>query len=300
MASRNLFTDFKDIFNKKNNAIPQFITINVLVLIVLNIFNLSTLFETNNLVTQKLIDWFALSPSVNKILYKPWSIVTYAFMHQGLFHILFNMLWLYWFGQILAEFAGNAKVVGTYFMGAISGALFYIIGYYIFPLLHTSIDTAWCIGASASVTAIIVAAATLVPNYAISLMFIGSVRIKFIALFLVVMDLIFFTDGNIGGKLTHLGGAFYGYSYITLIRTKGFDISGVLYRLLQPLAFWNKKPSMKVVYKQPLSKTTVGISKNAAPSQVELDRILDKINLSGYDSLSAAEKEFLGKASGKK
>lgn len=252
-------------------------------------------------------------------LWKFWTLITYGFFHAGFFHILFNMLWLYWFGRILIEFLGNRKVIlPIYVMGAISGALLYIAIYNIFPNvfnLQTSL-----LGASAGVTAIVLAAATLRPNYTISLLFIGRIPIKYIALFFVISDLITIDDGNPGGHLAHLGGAFFGWFFINQLK-RGNDMSIYFNRFVDDIVTLfssNRRPKVKAKMKtqqrnnRTKKKRFTGFktrkkaghtSTEAQPSaagqkdgnsqQAKIDKILDKIGESGYDTLTKEEKKFL-------
>ncbi len=233
-------------------------------------------------------DFLALRAYLPGLATRFWTPLTYMFMHAGFFHILFNMLWLYWMGQIFEEYLGTKRTVGLYIMGGLAGALFFIAGFNLIPAFAEDVLTP-VVGASASVMAIVVATATLLPNYTIYLMFLGPVKLKWLAIAYVIIDFIGIAGANAGGELAHLGGALLGFIYIKQLQ-RGHDWSQPLNRAFTP-------PSkVKVVY-----RSTSGYSQrpvaNAYPGQDEIDRILDKISHSGYKSLSKQERDTLKRAS---
>jgi hypothetical protein len=208
------------------------------------------------------------------------------FMHASVFHILFNLLWFYWFGQIFEEYLGKNRTLGLYLMGGLTGAFFFVLCYNTVPF-YTQLNVAYgstLVGASASVMAIIVATATLLPDYTIPLILIGPVKLKWLALFFVVVDFLGITSANAGGELSHLGGAFIGFVYIKQLQNGHDWIAGIT-NLFKP------RPKLKVVSKNNSR------SYNDLPRQEEIDMILDKISKSGYDSLTKQEKEILFRAS---
>jgi rhomboid family protein len=242
--------------------------------------------------------WLTVPSSLNSLLYRPWSVITYAFYHEEILHILFNMLWLYWMGKILAEYLGNRKLLSTYILGGISGALLYILFFNIFPLFSEAVHSSSALGASGSVLAITIAVATLLPDYTIFLLFLGPVKMKYIAAFTVLIDLLSISGSNAGGHIAHLGGALFGFIYIKQLQNgndlaKGFNtVADFISGIFKP------KPKMKVAYKNPAAKKSTNTRNE--PDQETIDRILDKISRSGYTSLSKEEKEILFKASGNK
>ncbi|MFI5138462.1 MAG: rhomboid family intramembrane serine protease, partial [Sphingobacteriales bacterium] len=231
-------------------------------------------------------EYLLLPASLPKLLTHFWTPVTYMFMHADIWHILFNMLWFYWFGQIFEEYLGKKRTLGLYFMGGLAGAFLFIFSYNVFPFFtHTNeAATNVLLGASASVMAIMVATATLLPDYTIPLILIGPVKLKWLVLFFIALDFLGITGLNAGGELAHLGGALTGFLYIKQLQ-KGNDWIGNIAKLFKP------KPKLKVVSNN-TSKRTVSL-----PRQEEIDLILDKISQSGYDSLSKQEKEILFRAS---
>ncbi|MCC6383841.1 MAG: rhomboid family intramembrane serine protease [Bacteroidia bacterium] len=274
---------------KSSNALTRLIIVNVIIFVTVHLTQVFlTLFNSRF----NLANWFneemAMYSDWDAMLTHPWGILTYQFVHQNLLHILFNMLWLFWMGRIFVDLLGYRKLLSVYLLGGVAGAFIFAIAYHLFPLFTDISQYARVIGASASVLAITIATATLVPDYSISLLFFGQVRLKYLALAAVLLDLLSISGSNAGGHIAHLGGALFGFIYIRQLK-QGNNLG----RFLDQLTAWiemifkpNKK--MKVVYSK--KKTTT-------PDQQIIDRILDKISKSGYESLSAAEKEILFKAS---
>jgi membrane associated rhomboid family serine protease len=231
-------------------------------------------------------EYFELPAHLQTLAKHFWTPITYMFMHSGVLHILFNMLWLYWMGQIFEEYLGNKRTVTLYILGGLAGALFFIAGINLIPFFA---DAGWqsatVVGASASVMAIVIATATLLPNYEIFLMFLGPVKLKWLALFYVVIDFLGTVGPNAGGELAHLGGILIGFVYIKQLQ-KGNDWSKPINNIFIP------KPKIKVV-----AGGSNDSKKPSLPRQDEVDRILDKISQSGYDSLNKQEKETLFRAS---
>lgn len=239
-----------------------------------------------------------------RLLTRPWTLLTYMFVHTDFFHIIFNLLWLWWFGKIFLQFANNRNVLPLYILGGLSGAGFYIIMFFLFPNLASG---PYMIGASAGVTAIVVATATMRPNYEILLVFLGAVKIKYIALAHILFDLFSVANqSNTGGHLAHLGGAALGFLFAKQLMN-GNDIGAPLNRLFDRISGWVspapvEKPKPKVVYRRKVKSPRqyqAGKKKEAnMDRQARVDAILDRIKeVGGYDNLSAEEKEFLFKAS---
>jgi hypothetical protein len=198
------------------------------------------------------------------------------------------MLWLYWMGRIFEDLLNSKKLLFVYIAGGLAGAFFYILSFNIFPAYADVTMVSAAVGASASVTAILIACATLVPNYTIFLMFLGPVKLKWIALFYIVIDILSVSGSNAGGYLSHIGGAIFGFVFIKALQN-GNDWSKPFENLFKP------KPKLKVVSRnQPVKPRIV---RDEIPNQAVIDEILDKISKSGYDKLTATEKETLFKAS---
>ncbi len=242
-------------------------------------------------------DWLILPADTSELLYRPWSVFSYMFLHKGFFHILFNMLWLYWFGRIFLSFLDQRKLLSVYLIGGLTGAAVYIFSFNIFPVFENALPIAIAYGASASVMAIVFATVSYSPNYVVNLVFIGPVKIKYIALFFVLTDIIQLPNGNAGGHLAHLGGAFYGWLFITQLR-KGKDISSGFNQMMDTVFSWFKsRKKMKVTHKRPRTSDDRAYNKAKKENQENLNKILEKISKSGYDSLSKEEKEILFKSS---
>jgi len=285
---------------KTGTALIKFIFINVAVFILVHLIGLLIFFFTGVSGSSIVAYWLALPADFGQLILKPWSIITYMFLHEGFLHIAFNMLILYFGGQIFLQFLDAKKLIGTYILGGISGGLLFILTFNIFPVFNEIVSGALALGASASVMAVLIAIAAYVPNYSIRLMLLGNVKLKYIALFYVIMDIISIPQGNAGGHIAHLGGAFFGFYFIYRLRN-GKDITVGVNRLLNYIAhLFSSKRKMKVVYKNPgKTKSDVAYNAQKAANQQKIDAILDKISKSGYDSLSKEEKAILFDASKK-
>ncbi len=229
-----------------------------------------------------IIDWFALNANFNSLLIKPWTLVSYGFLHSGFFHILFNMLLLYYIGNIFLDFFNRKQFLTYYILGIITGGIFYILSYNYLPALKT--QQTILVGASAGVTAVLVGIASHIPQYALRFQFIGNIKLLYIALFFVALDVIQIPVGNAGGHIAHLGGALVGF-LLTSQFNQGKNYINWIEKLFQPKG---KKP-LKTVYKTKKSTT----SNKTESQQAQIDRILDKISKSGYETLSKEEKDFL-------
>lgn len=285
---------------KTGTALIKFIFINVAVFVLVHIIGLLIYFFTGVPGSSMVASWLALPADIGQLILKPWSIITYMFLHEGFLHIAFNMLILYFGGQIFLQFLDAKKLIGTYILGGISGGLLYILTFNIFPVFSGIVSGALALGASASVMAVLIAIAAYVPNYTVRLLFLGNVKLKYIALFYVIMDIISIPQGNSGGHIAHLGGAFFGFYFVYRLRS-GKDITVGVNRLLNYIAhLFSSKRKMKVVYKNPgKTKSDVAYNAQKAANQQKIDAILDKISKSGYDSLTKEEKAILFDASKK-
>jgi hypothetical protein len=218
------------------------------------------------------------------------------FTHLEFWHILFNLLWLFWFGRLFILFFGARQLGGLYLLGGIAGGLLFVLSYNFFPYLLKFTDNVCLVGASASVMAIVFAAAFHNKNYGVNILFLGNVKLIYIALFLLLWDFISIQE-NSGGHIAHIGGALMGYGFAESYR-KGKDLTGWINAMIDRIVDFftqkHKKKRIKVVYKRPM--TDYEYNKRRSDQQVEIDRILDKIKKSGYNSLSDNEKKTLFKA----
>ncbi len=278
---------------KQDNAIVKIIMMNVMVFLAFALMNVVAYLFNSGAGSLGLTKYFMLPASLGNFIFQPWTLLTYMFLHEGIFHILFNMLWLYWLGQLFQQYLGNSKTYQVYFLGGIFGGIIYMLSYNIFPAFSASVDQSYALGASAGVLAIVVATATLLPDYQVMLFLLGSVRLKYIALFSVLLDLINIPNGNAGGHIAHVGGAAFGYIYIKFLYSQS-TIPGFLDRVFDSIGnLFKPKPRLKIHHKT----TYMRVENNQKPTQVEIDLILDKISKNGYESLSKKEKEILFKAS---
>ena len=228
------------------------------------------------------------------------------FTQVGFFHFLFNMLILYWFGMIFQEFMGNRRLLPVYIMGGLSGLLLFMLSYNIAEWTDFKtgiVDQASVIGASAGVMAVLFASATLLPEHRLNLLLLGPVKLKYIALALVVIDIIGIPRENAGGHIAHLGGALYGFLFVTQLK-KGSDWGKWMENLFEKINGWIKgigqRPGPKVVYRRQQSANNSSERPKPRSSKIDQDRvdeILDKISQSGYDSLTSEEKQILFRAS---
>ena len=291
---KNLLQDIKNYFNN-NMVLYRLVLINVVVFIGINFFDLfSFLFGWHFSLDRLMRSFFGLEAGISNFIWKPWTIFSYMFLHDDIFHILFNMLFLTWTGKLFSEYLGNQKLSATYFLGGICGGLFYMVAYQIFPAFANH-DQAILIGASAGVLAVFFAAATLLPNYTTQLLFIGNIKLKFLAIIMFLLYAFSIPSGNAGGHIAHIGGALFGFVSIKFLQS-GTDITKWFSKLFSFKS--RSRKNMKVVYRSNENADEIYLNKQRM-TQENLDRILDKINRSGFDSLTADEKEFLYKASGK-
>ena len=299
----NIWQDIKWQYRYGSDLI-KLILINIAVFVVVNLVNIPFILFSKN-IPFDITGFLSLYASPKNLLYHPWGIFTYMFMHAGFFHILFNMLGLYWFGQIVQDMIGKPKILPIYIFGGFFGGILYILAYNVFPVFSNVVSSATCIGASAGVMAIVLAAATIAPDYELRFAIFGNIKIKWIALAYVILDLINIQNGNAGGHIAHLGGAMLGFIFIKQLQN-GNDFSKPFYAVTDFFSgLFKKKSKLKVEYKKEYAYTSSGKQtksnttqqKETISKQEKLDAILDKINRSSYDSLSKEEKDFLFKIS---
>jgi membrane associated rhomboid family serine protease len=300
--ANHIIEDIKLSF-KNGNPISRLILFNSIVFIVMGLLRIFTFLASKSGISWALetiiFDNLALPLDFQQLLFKPWTLLTYMFTHIELFHIFWNMLSLYWFGQILVSYTSTKKIIPLFLLGGIGGGLLTIILFTVIPAFHSFLGVP-LIGASAGVTAIIVAVATLVPTVKINMFLVGPVKLIYIALFVIFIDVLNIASrSNIGGNISHIGGALIGYFFIVQYK-RGRDLSLGINRFFTFLgALFTRKPKskMKVSFKQKVSDEEYNYNKKI--DQQKIDNILDKISKSGYESLSKAEKEFLFQASNK-
>jgi membrane associated rhomboid family serine protease len=281
---------------KSGNSLIKLIYINLAVFLAVKIISVF-FFLASTSQPFSLVRWLAVPADLHNLLYRPWTIFTYMFLHEGFLHILFNMLWLYWFGQIFLHYFDDKKLLSVYLVGGLSGAALYILSFNIFPVFEQITPVSFALGASASVIAIVIATSVYAPNYKINLLFIGPVALKYIALVTIILDVLSIASSNAGGHIAHLGGALFGYLYIVQLK-KGKNITRGFDRFMDKIfSIFKPRPKIKVTYKRPMTdrERDIEFNKAQAAKQEDIDKILDKIAKSGYNSLTKKEKEILFK-----
>ena len=289
----NIITDLRQRFRTGSISL-QLIYINIGIYLLLTL--VSVFLRLFNVQGDWVIRWLEMPSDVARLLVQPWSIITYMFLHADVLHLLFNMLWLYWFGQLFLYNYSSKHLRGLYLLGGIAGALLYLLFYNIFPYFHGV--SGMMVGASASVLAIVVATAVSMPDYQLRLLLFGQVRLKYVALIVVLTDLLFITSSNAGGHIAHLGGALAGWLFARGIHSGKYDATAWINKILDAIVGWFHRPSkprMKVHVGKRAKDYDFNARKKAQDD--EIDRILDKVRQSGYDGLSAEEKRKLFDAS---
>ncbi len=242
---------------------------------------------------KKFLTYLMVSADLSKLILKPWTLITYMFLHTNFWHILFNLIWLFMFGRIFLSFLSERQLLSTYILGGLSGALLFILLFNIFPGLKSLPDE--MLGASAGVMAVAMAICFHKPNFSVYVPLIGPVKLKYIAVFFIVTDIMQIASYNAGGHIAHLGGVIYGYFFVQQYH-KGKNPGRRINNVLDNIAalFKQRRKRMKVSYKRDVKDMSdMEYNKYKAQAQEDVDRILDKIAKSGYDSLTKKEKETL-------
>ena len=287
--SNFIIEDLKKVWNKKDSGLVKIIIINVIIFLSIGIIKIFLQIGGLESLYIKFLNSLMLPANLRDFIFQPWSIITYFFLHINFSHILWNMLFLYWFGKIIHDNIGNNALISLYILGGIIGGLLYMAIYNIIPYYGNQINQSLMLGASAGVFSVVIGSATLIPNYTFNLLFIGPIRIKYIALFYVASSFFDITGNNSGGEIAHLGGALIGYLYIKQLQN-GNNMGDPIIKILN---FFHKPKTNKS--KNDYSYQNI----NKEISQDDIDKILDKISESGYSSLSKSEKEKLFNASKK-
>ncbi|MBR6685979.1 MAG: rhomboid family intramembrane serine protease [Paludibacteraceae bacterium] len=290
----NILEEIKQSFNK-GNYLTRLIYINAGVFLVVQLLSVVFyLLDISNI-------WFTyleLPAFFHTLMKQPWSIITYMFMHRDLIHLIFNLLALYWFGKIFIDYFSQKQLVGLYILGGIGGAIFYLIAYNITNTFQYNIFFSYLIGASASVMAIIFALVRYIPDEEINLALIGPVKLKYLGIGMLILDIIGTTSGNAGGSIAHIGGAVTGYLFGHLMVNSGKDITEPINKLITWVNDFfkrNKKPKFTIHKNTSKTDEEWNIENNnrKRENNEEIDRILDKIKKTGYANLSDEEKKKL-------
>ena len=277
-----------------------FINIGVFLVLHLAVFG-AMLFKVPG---DEVLQWVELPCDLWLLLRRPWTLVTYMFAHYGLLHILFNMLWLYWLGRIFMDFFSPKQLTGLYLLGGWGGALLFLLAYNLLPAFAG--DMIYLVGASASVMAIVVATAVYAPDYKIGLLFLGEVSLKWVVLAVIVIELVGF-ETNIAGNIAHIGGIIVGAWFGVRIK-QGHDITRPLNTAIDFIVglFNGRSWRLPEFKRRKQAPSTAGqpsrpAGQAATPpdtvSEEELDIMLGKIKVAGYDALTDEEKDKLFKAS---
>lgn len=285
-----IWDDIKKTF-RNGSSLTKLIYINIAVFVFITVTAIFGFLLKNEELAGRVSDLLSVPSSIHSLLRRPWTIVTYMFVHKDVWHILFNMLWLYWFGRIFLEYLDQKKLVAVYLLGGLAGALLYIFSFNVFPAFRDVVNISVAIGASASVMAIVIAIAAYVPDYSVNLLLFGRIKIKYMALAIFILTSIMDFSTNAGGKLAHIGGAFFGYFY-TLNLRQGRDISKRFNKIIDFfVTLFKPRKKLKVTHKKPA--TDYDYNKLRIDRQARINEILDKISKGGYDSLTKEEKETL-------
>lgn len=288
----NIKDNIKQTFQHGNSLI-KLIYINASVFILLKftlvlllLFNVSGSF---------ILSYLAVPADLSQLIFRAWTPLTYMFLHEGFLHIFFNMFTLYWFGRIFLMYFSEKQLIGLYLIGGLLAALVYVIAYNIFPYYAFTLHGSLLLGASGSIMAIIVATAFRTPDMELQLLFLGNIKLKFIAIFFVITSLFGITSNNGGGELAHLGGAFAGYLFFVSLR-QGKDLTNGLNKVLDSIYNLFGPRRLKIKSNPNRKKTSMSdaqFNMNKASKMAEIDRILDKIKTSGYENLTNEEKKRL-------
>ncbi len=275
------------------NIFERIIGINVVVFLLGKIIFI--LFQDQS---NPILEWFEFPVKLGDFIIQPWSLFTYAFIHYDFWHLLFNMLWLYFIGRMFLNLFNTKMALNVYFLGAIFGALLFMLGYNLFPTIFNK--GTLLVGASAAVRALVIFLCAYMPNMEVRI-FTFNIKLWYIGAALVALDVLGLFGINPGGNMAHLGGALLGYFYAIQLK-KGIDIGKGFEKFMDSIGNLfnpaNKKTKLKTVHKKK-NKPFAGHNKgefSEFSKQKQIDIILDKISKSGYDSLTKEEKEFLFKA----
>ncbi|MBP1637532.1 MAG: Rhomboid family protein [Bacteroidetes bacterium] len=276
---------------KNGNTLIKLIYFNVVVFLFVNIVRI--VLRLFNIDADVFIDWLAIPSNTSELIRHFWTPVTYMFLHTSFFHILFNMLMLYWFGQLFLTYFYEKQILSLYILGGLAAAFVYVAAYNIFPYYAATASYSVLMGASGSIMAIVVATAVRAPNAEMNLLLIGRVKLIYIALITVLISVFSLTGNNGGGEMAHLGGALAGYLFV-VFQKKGIDISAFISKILDFfLNLYRPKPKLKTTKYNAQRMSPEQYNQKKAKDEAEIDRILDKIKTSGYESLNAEEKRKL-------
>lgn len=290
----SFWDNLKNAFSRRDNSLYKLMAINLIAFFVLLIARVVLTLSGFGAVYKEGLKWIMMPASFSNLAKQPWSIFTYFFLHEGLFHILSNLLFLYYFGLLVHQYLGSRKLTNLYILGGVFGAGFYVLMYNIAPYFSGTVNTSFMLGASAGVFAIVVGAATLAPQTTFVLFLLGPVKIVYIAVFYVLLSFANSIGENAGGEIAHLGGAMIGFGYIFLLR-KGWDLGIPIQKVGLFFENLGSRRAPKVSYRRTSSTKPTGTNpaNMETVTQEEVDKILDKIADKGYEGLTKEEKRKL-------
>ena len=271
---------------QNNNLFVNIIHFNILVFIIINILNVIGFLLTKE---YEIIHYLGISANLETLIKKPWTLISYMFVHMDFLHLLVNLIWFYLGGRVFIQYLSQKQLLSTYLMGGIIGAIVYIIAFNVFPAFDIIKEHSIAIGASASVLAILFAIASYAPNFSINLNLLGSVKLKYIAIIALIIDILSIPKGNAGGHIAHIGGALYGYIYILMLK-RNINTNYFIEQIILLLS-----PSLSIIKKYKNYENDYEYNARKRNEEKEINKILDKISKSGYDSLSSEEKKTLFK-----
>lgn len=277
---------------KKGNALTKLIFVNVGMFLLVNIFLIALkMFKIDGI---QIIDYLELPSNPTILLHQLWTPITYMFLHLGFMHLLFNMLMLYWFGKIFLMYYSEKQLVALYFYGGLISALVYVLAFNFFPIYENVRYNSFLLGASGSIMAIILATGIKTPNAEMNLFLIGRIKLIYIAIAAVLISIFGITGKNSGGEMAHLGGALAGYLFVTLEK-KGKDITPFFNKIIDFFVnlFRRRESKFKTKTYHSANMSDGDYNQRKSNTEAEINRILDKIKTSGYESLTSAEKKKL-------
>ncbi|MCZ2339533.1 MAG: rhomboid family intramembrane serine protease [Chitinophagales bacterium] len=279
---RSISQDIRSAFNY-GNMVVKLLIINISVFVVTALIGAFApgFYHTS------ILPYLALPGDVSTLMYRPWTLLTHMFLHQGVWHLAGNMIILYWMGNIAGDLLGDRKILPVYILGGLVGAIFYLISYQLMPSIGS-----YALGASAAALAVTFMAVAIAPDF-VHLILVGAVKIKYIGLPSFFLTLLVVLSANAGGHLAHLGGTLFGLLFVGLLRN-GTDLSAIFYK--KDTSSRRKNPNLRIAHKSENNKKAQSQTKTS-DSISEVDRILEKIKRQGYESLTDEEKEVLYKAS---
>lgn len=243
-------------------------------------------------------DWLykhtAVSSNFSILIQNPWSLISYQFMHANLLHIFFNMYILYIFGRFIKDVLNSDRFIVLYLLSGLAGAAVFIFSYLLLPLLAER-GGGHMVGASAAVMGVVIGASRLYPELELYLLLFGRVKLKWLALAVLILGSYDITGSNAGGSLSHFGGAAAGFFLVNRFKNGKNDLN-IIARLFTGIRDWfykSKAPKLKVRHRSKVKMGNDSYNYDKADRQEKVDAILDKISKSGFDSLTQKERDFL-------